>query len=90
MKKHHLDKEALAKLCYQLSWILNVLHVGFGFPKVESQDGGSTLQPKEKIAGQKFSRTLSRALLYANDEYVQAYSSNNILIPGDVALGRLG
>lgn len=65
----------IGKLCFQSSWILNVLHVGFGFPN--TGDHGPMLELEEKIDGQKLTWTLGRAVLYANDEYVQAYTNHS-------------
>lgn len=73
----HLDE--LASLCFKSTWILNFLHVGLGFPRFGIDEVKSTkfksLEFVDKINGQEFSWTLGRALLYANDEYIQAYSN---------------
>lgn len=68
-----LERSEIVNLCFQSSWILNVLHVGLGFPN--TNDEGPTLLLEERIEGQKFSWTLGRALLYANDEYTQAFAN---------------
>lgn len=79
-EKHDFDLHGLTRLCFQTSWILNVLHVGLGFPNEGSKKtGGPVLQLEENIDGHKFSWTLGRAVLYANDEYTQAYSNFSIL-----------
>lgn len=69
------EQSELSKLCFQSSWILNVLHVGFGFPNVNVGTDGPKLELEERIDGHKFSWSLGRAFLYANDEYVQAFNS---------------
>lgn len=84
-KKHKFELQGITKLCFQTSWILNVLHVGLGFPNEEGKhSGGPVLQLEENIDGHKFSWTLGRAVLYANDEYTQAYS-NFSLVAGEGA-----
>lgn len=73
----HLDE--LTSLCFKSTWILNFLHVGLGFPRFGIDEVKSTkfksLEFVDKINGQEFSWTLGRALLYANDEYIQAYNN---------------
>lgn len=80
-KNDRLKDDDLADLCFKSSWILNFLHIGLGFPRfgideapIKSDDFVS-LQFVEELNGNAFSWTLGRALLYANDEYVQAYNN---------------
>lgn len=94
-KKHHRIKEdELAELCFKASWILNFLHVGLGFPRigideVPNKDSKfKSLQLVEDIGELSFSWTLGRAVLYANDEYVQAfnnYTVDNLGVNGEIA-----
>lgn len=89
--KHKFELQDITKLCFQTSWILNVLHVGLGFPNGEGKEsGGPVLQLEEKIDGHKFSWTLGRAVLYANDEYTQAYSNFSIAGDNGEPIQRLG
>lgn len=78
--KEKIHEEDLAELCFKASWILNFLHVGLGFPrfgidKIHKGEKFRSLQLVDKLAGSTFSWTLGRAILYANDEYVQAYNN---------------
>lgn len=73
--------DELTNLCFKSSWILNFLHVGLGFPRfgideVKPKEKFKSLEFVDKINNKEFSWTLGRAILYANDEYIQAY--NNI------------
>lgn len=79
--KGQLDESDLANLCFKSSWILNFLHQSLGFPRfgIDSEpkkpDRFQSLQLVDKVGGLPFSWTLGRAILYANDEYVQAYNN---------------
>lgn len=82
-KKERIREDELAQLCFKSSWILNFLHVGLGFPRIgiddkEKDDKFKSLQLIEKMGGLSFSWTLGRALLYANDEYIQAFNNYTI------------
>lgn len=83
-KDVRIKEEELAQLCFKSSWILNFLHVGLGFPRIgideepQKDDKFKSLQLVEKMGGLAFSWTLGRALLYANDEYVQAFNNYTI------------
>ncbi|KAK6464260.1 nucleoside diphosphatase [Scheffersomyces coipomensis] len=77
-----LSEEELAELCFKSSWVLNFLHLGLGFPRFGIDDEPSqinspfkSLQLVEELDGSAFSWTLGRAILYANDEYVQAFNN---------------
>lgn len=76
-----LDEADLANLCFKSSWILNFLHQSLGFPRfgIDSEPAKTnrfqSLQLVEKVGGLPFSWTLGRAILYANDDYVQAYNN---------------
>ncbi|KAM9929145.1 hypothetical protein OXX59_001386 [Metschnikowia pulcherrima] len=80
-KKAKISEEDLAELCFKASWILNFLHVGLGFPRfgideiLNKDDKFKSLQLVEKLGGSSFSWTLGRAILYANDEYAQAFNN---------------
>lgn len=77
-KTERMEMAELAELCFKLLWILNFLHVGLGFPRFGIDDANGkfkSLQLVQKMGGHLFSWTLGRALLYANDEYVQAYNN---------------
>lgn len=80
-KSSKITEEDLAELCFKASWILNFLHVGLGFPRfgideVPNKDEKfKSLELIEKVGGSSFSWTLGRAILYANDEYTQAYNN---------------
>ncbi|KAI5948674.1 hypothetical protein KGF57_005285 [Candida theae] len=79
--KDQLSEDELSTLCFKSSWILNFLHLGLGFPRfgidsvTNSNKGFQTLQLVEKLDGSSFSWALGRAVLYANDEYIQAYNN---------------
>ncbi|KAG5419278.1 hypothetical protein I9W82_003045 [Candida metapsilosis] len=79
--KDQLSEEELSTLCFKSSWILNFLHLGLGFPRfgidsvANSNKGFETLQLVEQLSGSSFSWALGRAVLYANDEYIQAYNN---------------
>lgn len=95
LRTEKLPEEDLAELCFKTSWILNFLHVGLGFPRFgidkPVDDQFKSLQLVEKLQGKKFSWTLGRALLYANDEYVQAYNNYLKAVEGsEQALPRPG
>ncbi|PSK36320.1 hypothetical protein C7M61_004144 [Candidozyma pseudohaemuli] len=83
-KDERIKEEELAQLCFKSSWILNFLHVGLGFPRIgidegpQKDDKFKSLQLVEKMGGLSFSWTLGRALLYSNDEYVQAFNNYTI------------
>lgn len=92
-EKLRLSESNLSELCFKSSWILNFLHLGLGFPRfgideIPNKDNQfKSLQLAEKLGGSKFSWTLGRALLYANDEYVQAfnnYTTDNNLPPSSL------
>ena len=74
----------LSVLCFKSSWILNFLHLGLGFPRFGidqdpyKDNKFKSLQLVDEVGGSSFSWTLGRALLYANDEYVQAFNSYTI------------
>lgn len=94
-KGSKMSDEDLSELCFRSSWILNFLHLGLGFPRFgidevtnTSVNGFESLQMIEKLGGTKFSWTLGRAILYANDEYVQAY--NNFTTNLTLSLKRPG
>jgi Golgi nucleoside diphosphatase len=80
-KPNRMDEDDLAELCFKSSWILNFLHIGLGFPRFGIDESPSKsnefipLELVEELGGSSFSWTLGRALLYANDEYVQAYNN---------------
>lgn len=81
-EKSQLEQDDLSELCFKASWILNFLHVGLGFPRFGIDEDTShekqkfqNLQLVESLGGSQFSWTLGRAILYANDEYVQAYNN---------------
>lgn len=85
----HMQEDDLAELCFKSSWILNFLHLGLGFPRFgideTKSDKYGALLLVEDFDGQSFSWTLGRAMLYANDEYVQAYNNyldTNVKRPG--------
>ncbi|OBA19652.1 hypothetical protein METBIDRAFT_79649 [Metschnikowia bicuspidata var. bicuspidata NRRL YB-4993] len=79
--KAKIKEEDLAELCFKASWILNFLHVGLGFPRFgineipNKNDKFKSLQLMDKLGGSSFSWTLGRAILYANDEYTQAFNN---------------
>lgn len=83
-KSSRIKEEELAHLCFKSSWILNFLHVGLGFPRIgidgsiQKDDKFKSLQLVEKMGGLSFSWTLGRALLYSNDEYIQAFNNYTI------------
>lgn len=87
-KKEKFKEEDLAELCFKASWILNFLHVGLGFPRFGIDENPNkdekfkSLQVVEKMGGSSFSWTLGRAILYANDEYVQAFNNYTTDIKG--------
>lgn len=87
--KDKMKEDELAELCFKSSWILNFLHVGLGFPRfgideVPNKDEKfKSLQLVEKVGGSSFSWTLGRAILYANDEYAQAFNNYTLKIRGD-------
>ena len=74
----------LSVLCFKSSWILNFLHLGLGFPRFGIDEDPykdnkfKSLQLVDEVGGSSFSWTLGRALLYANDEYVQAFNNYTI------------
>lgn len=86
-----LPQDDLMELCFKSSWILNFLHVGLGFPRFgideipNKDDKFDLLQVVEKVEGLKFTWTMGRAVLYANDEYVQAYNNYSIQSKADAA-----
>lgn len=79
--KGQLNDGDLANLCFKSSWILNFLHQSLGFPRfgIDSEpkkpNRFQSLQLVDKVGGLPFSWTQGRAILYANDEYVQAYNN---------------
>lgn len=87
--KDRMKEDELAELCFKSSWILNFLHVGLGFPRFgidelpNKDEKFKSLQLLEKVGGSSFSWTLGRALLYANDEYVQAFNNYTLKVRGD-------
>ncbi|KAI5950632.1 hypothetical protein CANMA_005292 [Candida margitis] len=87
--KDQLSEEELSTLCFKSSWILNFLHLGLGFPRfgidnvASSNKGFETLQLVEQLGGSSFSWALGRAVLYANDEYIQAYNNYTKRIEND-------
>lgn len=89
--KSQLKEDELADLCFRSLWILNFLHLGLGFPRFDIDDVKSTefksLQLVDQIGGSTFSWTLGRAMLYANDEYIQAY--NNYSLEADPSFSLL-
>lgn len=97
-KDERIHEDELAELCFKSSWILNFLHVGLGFPRFgideipNKDDKFKSLQMVEKVGGSSFSWTLGRAILYANDEYAQAFNNYTLKIRGnkDDALKRPG
>ncbi|EGW31405.1 uncharacterized protein SPAPADRAFT_61967 [Spathaspora passalidarum NRRL Y-27907] len=81
-RKSPISEDELSELCFKTSWILNFLHLGLGFPRFgideipnKNNKGFESLQMVEELGGNSFSWTLGRAMLYANDEYVQAYNN---------------
>lgn len=88
-EKCPLPQDDLMELCFKSSWVLNFLHVGLGFPRFgidkipNKDDKFHLLQIVEKVDGLKFTWTLGRALLYSNDEYVQAFNNYSIQTGGD-------
>lgn len=80
-KNLQIKEDALSELCFKSSWILNFLHLGLGFPRFgidkvpKTNKNFKSLQLVDKLGGSTFSWTLGRALLYANDEYVQAFNN---------------
>lgn len=97
-KHRRLKEEELAELCFKSSWILNFLHIGLGFPRFgidelhNKENDFISLQLVEELGGSAFSWTLGRALLYANDEYIQAYNNytNNLPDENRISLKRPG
>ncbi|KAI5904456.1 Golgi apyrase [Candida parapsilosis] len=93
--KDQLSEEELSTLCFKSSWILNFLHLGLGFPRfgidnvTNSNKGFETLQLVEQLGGSSFSWALGRAVLYANDEYIQAYNNYTNRIASDEKKGPL-
>ncbi|CCG25858.1 hypothetical protein CORT_0C04840 [Candida orthopsilosis Co 90-125] len=87
--KDQLSEEELSTLCFKSSWILNFLHLGLGFPRfgidniTNDNKGFETLQLVEQLGGSSFSWALGRAVLYANDEYIQAYNNHTKRIAND-------
>ncbi|KAI5952567.1 hypothetical protein KGF54_003434 [Candida jiufengensis] len=77
--KEQLSEDELSELCFKASWILNFLHLGLGFPRFGIDEPNNkdfqTLQLVEQLGGSSFSWALGKAVLYANDEYVQAYNN---------------
>lgn len=103
LNKGSLSQEDLSQLCFQLSWILNFLHLGLGFPRVDDTTEFKHLKLVEELDGSAFTWTLGRAILYANDEYAQAfeaiskkdvgrpgYSHNSVTVFGAEQLGIAG
>ncbi|SGZ56446.1 CIC11C00000002143 [Sungouiella intermedia] len=88
-KKERLKEDELAELCFKSSWILNFLHVGLGFPRfgideVPNKDEKfKSLELVEKVGGSSFSWTMGRAILYANDEYAQAFNNYTLKVRGE-------
>lgn len=86
--KERMKEEELTELCFKSSWILNFLHVGLGFPRFgidevpNKDDKFKSLQMVDKVGGATFSWTLGRAILYANDEYIQAFNNYTHQIRG--------
>ncbi|ODV77063.1 uncharacterized protein CANTADRAFT_57044 [Suhomyces tanzawaensis NRRL Y-17324] len=82
--KYKLEEHELAELCFKSSWILNFLHLGLGFPRFgiderpNKDNKFKSLQLVEELEGSSFSWTLGRAILYANDEYIQAFNNYTI------------
>lgn len=81
-EKFQLPLEDLTNLCFESSWILNFLHLGLGFPRFgiddvdqAQKDKFKSLQIVDKVNGAEFSWTLGRAILYSNDEYIQAFNN---------------
>lgn len=80
-EKEKFTEEDLSELCFKSSWILNFLHVGLGFPRfgideIPNKDNKfKSLQVVDKVGGSSFSWTMGRSILYANDEYVQAFNN---------------
>ncbi|RLV89162.1 Golgi apyrase [Spathaspora sp. JA1] len=81
-RKNQMSEDELSELCFKTSWILNFLHLGLGFPRFgideipnKNNKGFESLQMVEELGGNAFSWTLGRAILYANDEYVQSYNN---------------
>lgn len=76
-----LTEVELSELCFKSSWILNFLHLGLGFPRfgidkiTDENSQFKSLELVENIGDSSFSWTLGRAILYANDEYVQAFNN---------------
>lgn len=97
-EKHQLQSNDLSSLCFDSSWILNFLHLGLGFPRFgidpsppNKDDRFQSLQLVDKINNTEFSWTLGRALLYANDEYIQAFNNiSGTLSSDDTSEGRAG
>ncbi|EGV60697.1 hypothetical protein PSN45_001526 [Yamadazyma tenuis] len=93
-ESQQLSTEELTNLCFKSSWILNFLHLGLGFPRfgideIKQDDKFKSLRLVDKIKGSEFSWTLGRAILYANDEYVEAFnnytSQNSVASPSLLA-----
>ncbi|KAI5960970.1 uncharacterized protein KGF55_004237 [Candida pseudojiufengensis] len=87
--KNQLTEDELSELCFKSSWILNFLHLGLGFPRFGIDEPNNkdfqTLQLVETLDGSSFSWALGKAVLYANDEYIQAFNNltnNSIQRPG--------
>lgn len=80
-EKKQLAEDELSELCFKSSWILNFLHLGLGFPRfgidehAKENNRYKSLELVEKLGGSTFSWTLGRAILYANDEYAQAFNN---------------
>lgn len=95
-KYHRIKEDELAELCFKASWILNFLHVGLGFPRIGIDEDLNTdskfksFQLVEDLGELSFSWTLGRALLYANDEYVQAYNNYSLENGKEASLERSG
>lgn len=87
-QKDKFSEEDLSELCFKSSWILNFLHVGLGFPRFgideipNKDDKFKSLQVVDKVGGSSFSWTMGRAILYANDEYVQAFNNYTLKVRG--------
>ncbi|KAK6205354.1 nucleoside diphosphatase [Scheffersomyces amazonensis] len=87
--ENRLSEDELTELCFKSSWVLNFLHLGLGFPRFGIDDEKSqknthfkSLELVEELDGSAFSWTLGRALLYANDEYVQAFNNYTLISRG--------
>ncbi|GEQ69855.1 hypothetical protein JCM33374_g3530 [Metschnikowia sp. JCM 33374] len=87
----NLPEEYLLDACFKASWVINVLHEGFGLPRLalDIEDGGKSHQAKEaeavhvpfksaeSVDGKELSWTLGKMLLVASS---QIEASDNLAV----------